>query len=162
MKESISMLDERTVEVTLPNRIGYERMAMECSASFAKMIGFVSERVDDLRTAVSEACLNAIEHGNKGRPNARVVITINYNDANFMISVTDEGEGIKSPVANPDIQKKIEELEAPRGMGIFLIKQLADQFEFSKLKNSGHTLKMIFKLPNRRLPETHTAQLSES
>ncbi len=148
MKESISMLDERTVEVTLPNRIGYERMAMECSASFAKMIGFVSERVDDLRTAVSEACLNAIEHGNKGRPNARVVITINYNDADFMISVTDEGEGIKSPVANPDIQKKIEELEAPRGMGIFLIKQLADQLEFSKLKNNGHTLKMIFKLPN--------------
>ena len=162
MKESISMLDDRTVEVTLPNRIGYERMAMECSASFAKMIGFVSERVDDLKTAVSEACLNAIEHGNKGRPNARVVITINYNDANFMVSVTDEGEGIKSPVANPDIQKKIQELEAPRGMGIFLIKQLADQFEFSKLKNSGHTLKMIFKLPNRRLPETHTAQLSES
>jgi serine/threonine-protein kinase RsbW len=161
MKESISMLDDRTVEVTLPNRIGYERMAMECSASFAKMIGFVSERVDDLRTAVSEACLNAIEHGNKGRPNARVVVTINYNDADFMISVTDEGEGIRNHVADPDIQKKIEELEAPRGMGIFLIKQLADQFEFSKLKNSGHTLKMIFKLPNRRLPETHTAQLSE-
>ena len=161
MKKSISMLDDRTVEVTLPNRIGYERMAMECSASFAKMIGFVSERVDDLRTAVSEACLNAIEHGNKGRPNARVVVTINYNDADFMISVTDEGEGIRSHVADPDIQKKIEELEAPRGMGIFLIKQLADQFEFSKLKNSGHTLKMIFKLPKRRLPETHTTQLSE-
>lgn len=161
MKESISMLDDRTVEVTLPNRIGYERMAMECSASFAKMIGFVSERVDDLRTAVSEACLNAIEHGNKGRPNARVVVTINYDDADFMISVTDEGEGIRSPVVDPDIQKKIEQSEAPRGMGIFLIKQLADQLEFSKLNTSGHTLKMIFKLPNRRLPETHTAQLSE-
>ncbi len=75
--EMIRMLDDRTVEVSLPNRLGYERIAMECSASFAKMVGFVPARVEDLKTAVSEACLNAIEHGNKGRPEARVVVTMN-------------------------------------------------------------------------------------
>ena len=73
-RETVTILDGRTVEVTLPNKLGYERIAMECSASFAKMFGLKKERIEDLKTAVSEACLNAIEHGNKGRPEARVVI----------------------------------------------------------------------------------------
>ena len=71
MKEKIRMLDERTVEVNLPNVNGYERIAMECSASFARIGGLVKERIEDLKTAVSEACLNAMEHGNKGRPESR-------------------------------------------------------------------------------------------
>ncbi len=64
----VRMLDERTIEVSLPNMLGYERIAMQCAASFAKIVGFVPERVEDLKTAVSEACLNAMEHGNKCHP----------------------------------------------------------------------------------------------
>ena len=37
VKEKIRIVDERTVEVSLPNVDGYERIAMECSASFAKL-----------------------------------------------------------------------------------------------------------------------------
>ena len=84
--EMISMLDEQTVEVSLPNELGYERIAMECSASFARIAGFVQERIEDLKTAVSEACLNAIEHGNKGRTDARVIVTMNYRDDAFSVS----------------------------------------------------------------------------
>ena len=36
------MLDERTVEVSLPNKLGYERIAMQCAASFAKIVGFMA------------------------------------------------------------------------------------------------------------------------
>ena len=65
---TVKMLDRHTIEVSLPNRFGYERVAMECASSFAGMIGFSPDRVEDLKTAVSEACLNAIEHGNRNRP----------------------------------------------------------------------------------------------
>ena len=94
-RKMVRRLNEQTVEVTLPSKIGYERIAMECSASFAKIIGFVPERIEDLKTAVSEACLNAIEHGNKGRPEARVVVTMNFKDNTFSVSVKDEGEGLE-------------------------------------------------------------------
>ena len=47
----IRMLDEHTIEVNLPNKLGYERIAMACSASFAKIVGFHPERVEDLKTA---------------------------------------------------------------------------------------------------------------
>jgi serine/threonine-protein kinase RsbW len=142
----IRLLDERTLEVNLPSKIGYERIAMECSATFAKIVGFVRERIDDLKTAVSEACLNAMEHGNNWRPNARVVVTMNYDDHTFSVSVMDEGEGLVEVPEDPDIEKKIEELEPPRGLGIFLIKHLVDEVEFNKMSKQGHMLRMILKL----------------
>lgn len=146
VKEKFRMLDERTVEVNLPNVNGYERIAMECSASFAKIGGLVKERIEDLKTAVSEACLNAMEHGNRGRPDSRVVITMNLGEKDFKVSVMDEGDGIKDIPQSIDIKKKIANLEPPNGLGLFLIQKLVDQVEFNKLKNGGHEVKMILKI----------------
>ena len=53
-----------SVEVRLPSRLGYEKVAMSTAAAVAKLMGFKPERVEDLKTAVAEACINAIEHGN--------------------------------------------------------------------------------------------------
>ena len=144
-RDMIRMLDDQTVEVSLPNRLGYERIAMECSASFAKMVGFVPSRIEDLKTAVSEACLNAIEHGNKGRPDARVIVTMNYEEGAFSVSVMDEGDGIPELPKEPEIEQKIEKLEAPRGLGIYLMKQLTDQVEFNA-EGNGHVVRMVIKL----------------
>ena len=149
MDESIKMvkiLDIDTIEVSLPNRVGHERIAMESSASFAKIAGFKKERIEDLKTAVSEACLNAIEHGNRGRPDARVVVTMSFKENIFSVSVRDEGEGISEFPDEPNIWKKIEKLETPRGLGMFLMKELTDQVEFNKMTSEGHEVSMELKL----------------
>jgi len=143
------MLSENTIEVSLPNKPGYERVAMACSANFAKIVGFLPERVEDLKTAVSEACLNAMEHGNLNRPDRRVLVRMNYSDHIFSVSVMDQGEGIKETPEIPDdldIDKKIEALEIPRGIGMFLIKRLVDQVEFNQLTNEGHIVRMLLRL----------------
>ncbi len=151
MGEEIQMvrrLDERTVEVSLPNKIGYERIAMDCSASFAKIAGFRRERIDDLKTAVAEACLNAIEHGNKGRPDARVIVTMNFNDDTFSVFVKDEGDGVPELPSEAAIKEKVAKLELRRGLGTYLIKQLVDQVEFNEMTKDGHAVKMVIKLTN--------------
>ena len=148
MNEKIRMLDERTVEVNLPNVSGYERIAMECSASFAKIGGLVKERIDDLKTAVAEACLNAMEHGNKDHPDSRVIITMYLGDKDFKVSVMDAGDGISVIPQNIDIKKKVEGLEPPNGLGLFLIQQLVDQVEFKKMNGGGHVVKMVLKMEN--------------
>jgi len=148
-KEAVRMLDEHTIEVNLPNKLGYERIAMACSATFAKIVGFLPERIEDLKTAVSEACLNAMEHGNLNRPDKRVLITMDYKDHIFRVSVMDQGEGMRnSPnmYEEPDIDKKIENLQTPRGLGMFLIKQLVDQVEYNKITDEGHMVRMVLKL----------------
>jgi len=148
VKEQVRMLDARTVEVSLPNVDGYERIAMECSASFAKIGGLIKERIEDLKTAVSEACLNAMEHGNKRRSDARVVVTMFLGDKDFRVSVKDEGDGIENIPQKIDIKRKVENLEPPNGMGIFLIQQLVDQVEFNEMTDGGHVVKMILKMEN--------------
>ena len=148
MNQKIRMLDDRTVEVNLPNVSGYERIAMECSASFAKIGGLVKERIEDLKTAVAEACLNAMEHGNRDHPDSRVIITMYLGDKDFKVSVMDAGDGMAVIPQHIDIRRKIEGLEPPNGLGLFLIQQLVDQVEFKKMNGGGHVVKMVLKMEN--------------
>jgi len=133
---------DHSVQVILSNQIGYERIAMACSATFAQMLGFSPERIEDLKTVVAEAAVNAMEHGNKGLPNSRVVVSMNYNDNAINVSVTDEGGGIKVFPPKPDIERIIDQLDPPVGFGIFLIKELADKVEFNLAPNKGHVVNM--------------------
>ena len=116
--------NNHSVEIILTNQIGYERIAMACSATFAQMLGLSSERIEDLKTVVAEAAVNAMEHGNKGLPDSRVRVSMNYKDNSINVAVTDEGKGIRVFPPKPNIERIIDELDPPIGFGIFLIKQL--------------------------------------
>jgi len=146
VNEKIRILDDRTVEVNLPNVSGYERIAMESSAAFAKIGGLVKEKIEDLKTAVAEACLNAMEHGNKDQPDSRVVITMYRGEKDFKVSVADAGDGMSIVPQHIDIKRKVEGLEPPNGLGLFLIQQLVDQVEFKKMNGGGHVVKMVLKM----------------
>lgn len=139
-------MSDQNIEVSLVNQLGYERVAMACSASFAQMMGLPSERIEDLKTMVAEAAINAMMHGNKGRPDARVTVSMNCQDNSINITVTDEGDGITHFPPKPDIERIIEDLESPVGFGLFLIEQLADQVEFNKETGGRHVVKMVIKM----------------
>jgi serine/threonine-protein kinase RsbW len=140
-----SNLNERVVKLILPNTIGYERIAMASLASFAKMFNFSSDRIEDLKTVVAEAAINAMQHGNKGRPDALVTIASSCKDDALQIRVIDEGNGIKGEFPKPDIDRIIEDLDSPVGFGVFLIQELADEVEFNADSVKGHCLRMVIK-----------------
>ena len=139
-------LNDKAVEIIMDNKLGYERVAMACVASFAKMMGFSDERIEDLKTVVAEATINAIQHGNRDRPDARVSITMNFRDDALHIAVADHGGGIGVLPPKPDIDRIIEKLDPPTGFGTFLIRQLADQVEFNEMTEGGHMVKMAIRL----------------
>jgi serine/threonine-protein kinase RsbW len=139
-------LNNQSIEISLPNQLGYERIAMACSATFAKMLGFSPERIEDLKTIVAEAAINAMQHGNKERPDARVTILMNFKDDTIHVAVKDEGEGIKEILPDPDIDRIINNLDPPIGFGTFLIRELADQVEFDKTADGASIVKMAIKL----------------
>ena len=145
-REMVKMVDGQTIEVSLPNRLGYERIAMACSATFARMVGFVPERIEDLKSAVAEACVNAMQHGNKGRPEARVVVNMNFRDDTFIVSVMDQGDGMPEVPQFPGIVRIIEEEESTRGLGVFLIQRLVDSLKFNQMTPEGHMVTMEIKL----------------
>ncbi len=144
----IQLLDEQTIEVNLPSKIGYERIAMASSAALAKMGGLAPSRIEDLKSAVAEACINAMQHGNKWRLEARVIVHMNINNDRFIISVTDQGEGIPKIPQYPGITKIIEENASPRGLGFFIIQQLVDEVRFNQAIDGGHMMIMEIRFQN--------------
>jgi serine/threonine-protein kinase RsbW len=119
-----------TVEVRLPTRLGYEKVAMNAASTVAKLMGFPEDRVDDLRTAVAEACINAIEHGNRLNEKLSVGVVLSAGADDLEVKVIDDGTGISKQPAKPDIDRKMHGEEDPRGMGMFLIQALVDEAEW--------------------------------
>jgi serine/threonine-protein kinase RsbW len=146
IKDMPTRFNNNAVEIVLDNKLGYERVAMACAASFAKMMGFSDERIEDLKTMVAEAAINAIQHGNKDRPDAKVSMSMNLKDGALQIAVADNGGGIKDLPPKPDISRIIEKLDPPTGFGTFLIKQLADEVEFNEMTDGGHMVKMTMRM----------------
>jgi serine/threonine-protein kinase RsbW len=139
-------LEDKTVEVTVASELGYERIARASAATFAGMIGFSADRIEDVKTMVAEAVINAIQHGNKGRQDARVNISMVFKSDVLHIAVMDSGGGIEELPPKPDIERIIENLDPPIGFGTFIIKQLADEVEFNEMTDGGHLVKMTIKL----------------
>jgi serine/threonine-protein kinase RsbW len=124
-----------SVEVRLPSRLGYEKVAMSTAAAVAKLMGFRDDRVEDLKTAVAEACINAIEHGNRLNEGLSVGVVLSSADDRLEVRVIDDGKGLKNLPPKPNIDRKMHGEEDPRGMGMFLIQALVDEAEWVKGDN---------------------------
>src|ERR1700758_4984968 len=123
-------LNGRPVELRVPSRMAYEKVAMGTAASVAKLMGFPDARIEDLKTAVAEACINAIEHGNQLNENLSVGVVLSSNEESLEVKVIDNGSGIRKELTKPDIDRKVHGEEDPRGIGIFLIQNLVDEAEW--------------------------------
>ena len=119
-----------TVEVRLPTRLGYEKVAMSTASAVAKLMGFPEDRIEDLKTAVAEACINAIEHGNRLNEKLSVGVVLQAGADSLEVKVIDDGIGISTQPAKPDIDRKMHGEEDARGMGMFLIQALVDEAEW--------------------------------
>ena len=136
-----------TVEVRLPSRLGFEKVAMSTAASVAKLMGFRDERIDDLKTAVAEACINAIEHGNRLNEKLSVGVVLSAGTDELEVKVMDDGKGMKSAPTKPDIDRKMHGEEDPRGMGMFLIQALVDEAEWVVGTNGkGSYVRLVIRL----------------
>jgi len=138
------MASEKKFELHLPSAPGVEKVAMDFAAAVAKTMNFPADRVEDLKSAVAEACLNAIEHGNRMDANMKVGISLTVDKGRLQVAVQDEGTGI-GQVPTPNIDKQIEGKSDPRGWGIFLIKNLMDEVTFESTPK-GNVVKMIIHL----------------
>jgi serine/threonine-protein kinase RsbW len=121
-----------TVELRLPSRLGYEKVAMSTAASVAMLMGFSRDRIEDLKTAIAEACINAIEHGNRMNESRSVGVVLSMSEDALEVKVIDDGRGLNAKPPKPNIDRKMHGQEDPRGMGMFLIQALVDEAEWVK------------------------------
>jgi serine/threonine-protein kinase RsbW len=138
-----------TIELHIPSELGWERTAMDVAGGVATRMGFPAERVDDIKTAIAEATINAIEHGNALDASQKVFIVLIPEGESLEINVRDQST---TPFAAthaddyaPSMDDKLAGLTHTRGWGTFLIKSLVDEVEFSST-SEGNLVRMVIHL----------------
>jgi serine/threonine-protein kinase RsbW len=144
------MRNGSSVEVRLPSELGFEKVAMSTAAGMAAMMGFSQDRIEDLKTAVAEACINAMEHGNHLSETHRVGVELSTTDSELEVKVSDEGTGLQSPPVPPDIDRKMSGDEDARGMGMFLIQALVDEAEWHTGPPGKSYVRLVIRLDKEK------------
>jgi len=133
---------EEAVRLTLPSEPGYEKIAMDTTGIMAQKAGLADDKKDDLCTAVSEACLNGMQHGNKFSPKKCIEVIFTIKNNALEVEIYDKGAGIQNAPMQPVLENKIQKNGSPGGWGLFLIKKLVDHLEYGLRNKDGHVVRL--------------------
>jgi serine phosphatase RsbU (regulator of sigma subunit)/anti-sigma regulatory factor (Ser/Thr protein kinase) len=128
---------ERDAETTIlefevPGEPGNERVAMDRVAAAVEPLGLAPARLERLKTAVSEATMNAIEYGSGSSPDIPVEIAVASSNSELHVRITDRALGGAIPgdeAEQPDLEAKLAGLQKARGWGLFLIRNMVDRVD---------------------------------
>jgi anti-sigma regulatory factor (Ser/Thr protein kinase) len=150
---------------TLASVPGNERSAIVRLAQVLATVPLSPLRQQQLQTAVGEAIMNAMEHGNAYQPDRVVAVEVGQRTDMLRVRVTDQGRHSANPDISdipapqlPDLAAKLAGEQSPRGWGLFLIEQLVDALEVSG-DATHHTLEMRMAVDDARsAPPTDSSQ----
>jgi len=132
----------QVLQISVPSQLGNEKIVMAVVACIAQKEGLSTERIEDLKTAVSEAVTNAIEHGNSLDQNLRVKVKAFVNPQQLQLCVADEA---KHPI--PQFPVQAVGRTDHRGWGMMLIHALMDEVKIKHCPE-GNELQMVMYLPS--------------
>jgi anti-sigma regulatory factor (Ser/Thr protein kinase) len=138
------MSDSATRELAsfaLPSEPGNERQALDRVATAVAGSGLSPNQMERLKTAVAEATMNAIEHGNHDRSDVPVEVTVMEETGAVVVTISDRGNGAGPAPAEPDLDEKLAGLQTPRGWGLFLIRHMVDQVDETSA-GDRHTVRL--------------------
>lgn len=128
------------VELRLPPNDAFVGLARLVVTAAARQSGMASERVEDLRIAVSEATTNAIRAHQRNRQAAPVVLRFGpVAQDGFTVTIADVGPGF-DPSERP--RQGARDWSDESGLGLTLIKELASDVEFER--TGGMNVRMSF------------------
>ncbi|WP_223241425.1 MULTISPECIES: ATP-binding protein [unclassified Flammeovirga] len=126
-------------KLKIPSLIENVRIAESFIDQARDEFNFNDDIYGNIMIAVTESVNNAIIHGNRNEKEKNVHLELDVSDKEISFTVEDEGKGFDYD-SLPDPTAP-ENLDKPGGRGIFLIKHLADEVEFS---NEGKAITLRF------------------
>jgi serine phosphatase RsbU (regulator of sigma subunit)/anti-sigma regulatory factor (Ser/Thr protein kinase) len=122
---------------------GNERQAMQQVASAVEELKLSEANIERLKTAVAEATMNAMEHGNGYQPELTADIEVRTSPQQLSVRITDQNsDGAISLPDQPDLEAKLSGEQSPRGWGLFLIENMVDEMHIHT-GDGHHTIELI-------------------
>lgn len=130
----------------MPSAPGNERQAMLRVAEAAAALPLSDGQMERLKTAVAEAVMNAMEHGNKYQEDVPVGVQVMASPEQLVVRIRDRGTGESADEAEtPDLAAKLAGEQSPRGWGLFLIRNMVDELR-TLADDDYHTIDLVMKL----------------
>jgi serine phosphatase RsbU (regulator of sigma subunit)/anti-sigma regulatory factor (Ser/Thr protein kinase) len=134
-------------EFDFPSRPGNERQAAEKVMALLEDVNLPALRRQRLETAVAEATMNAMEHGNHYQPDLPVHISVTCSPERLVVRIIDHGGSAAIPQAEiPNLEAKLAGTQPPRGWGLFLIKNMVDAINISS-DQEHHVIELVLNTP---------------
>ena len=133
----------REVKLTLPMLPDMEIAASKTATALAEFMEMSSDKIDEVRMAVVEACINSFEHSHAGDQKVHIEFAVlgDSEPEKLQIKITDSGIGFSpDDVEEPLIEEKLK-AASKRGWGLKIIKGLMDEVEISS-GSTGTTIVM--------------------
>lgn len=125
--------------IRIASELGSLALVESLIDDISKETGFSEDLYGNILIAVTEAVNNAVIHGNCF--NSSQFIDVHVGESQDQICFTVKDEGIGFDFTNLPDPTAPENIEKENGRGIFLIKNLSDNLEFT---NGGNTLSIYF------------------
>jgi len=121
----------REVTLALPMVPEIEIEASRTATAVAESMKMSPDRIDEVRMAVVEACINALEHSHSSEREVYVTFEVlgKKDPEKLRITVRDTGVGFEPELmADPRIEDKLK-ASRKRGWGLKIIRGLMDEVE---------------------------------
>jgi serine/threonine-protein kinase RsbW len=119
---------ERVEKMSIPAEANRELQVADRALELALEAGFNRDEADEVRLAVIEAVINAIEHGASVEGRVQVAFSTSRIPPRLAITIGDNGAGFDpSRVRAPKIEEKIGTTQRKRGWGLKIMRNLMDE-----------------------------------
>jgi serine/threonine-protein kinase RsbW len=119
----------REVTLALPMVPDMEIEASKTATAIAESMRMTPDRIDEVRMAVVEACINALEHSQARDREIYVTFQVLGDAEKLRILVRDSGVGFSpDEIEEPSMDAKIKAVNK-RGWGLKIIRGLMDEVE---------------------------------
>jgi len=115
------------IELKLPSQMAYLGVPDAVLLELGSDLDCPRQVLEELGTAVIEACTNAMEHGNHLEAGRPVEIHIEMHEDRLVVVVFDEGPGFDVASWKPP-----EDILRERGRGILIMREFTDDLAFDR------------------------------
>jgi serine/threonine-protein kinase RsbW len=148
MTTAPNTVPRRIAAFAVPSQPGNEQLALARVAEAVAGLGLTTARLERLKTAVAEAAMNAIEHGNHNRAEIPVEVEVLQSGSEVVVAISDSGAGPEAAAEapeNPDLARKLAGEQSPRGWGLFLIRSMVDAMDVTT-EGARHTVTLTMRI----------------
>ena len=126
--------DGRSVRLRIPARPEYIILVRLALSGLVHLRSLDEETLGDLKLAVTEACSNSVRHGYGNGQEGTVQVSYELQPDRLIVEVEDDGPGF-----DPDRSREPGEELSEGGLGLAIIKFVADEFETGERREGGGT-----------------------